>query len=165
MVSQLLELVKTVSRPSCVWRPEICREEAEDADQGDFILDDLIPALLWRKDAEVLMAPRVAANVVTFEVHALDEVRVSCPWVLDLTLASVGADHEEGRLHVVPLEQIEQLRCVDVWAVVKGQGNLPRDGTMADARSIHDTTKERARNRRSVFPLRRLVAVTGRSKG
>jgi len=127
VVPELFDIVEGFRRPSRIRRPKVRREDAENVDKGDLVLDDLISTLLGRYGTEVLVAPRVAADLVALEEHTAEDGGIDRSVVLNLTLASVRADDKEGRLDVVLLQEVEKVGGVDVGPVVKREGDLPGD--------------------------------------
>jgi hypothetical protein len=164
VISQTLHVIECLWSPSRVRRPKVRWEEAENVNESNLVLDDLILALLGRDDAEILVAPGVAADLVTLGEHALDDGRIAGGGVLYLALSSVGSNNEEGRLDVILLQEVQKVRCVDVRPIIKCQGNLPGDGAVADTGSVGYGAEERARDRGRILAGRCLVAVTGRPK-
>ncbi len=114
---------------------------------------------------EVLVAPGMAADLVSFGVHALDQVAVACAGILDLALGTVGGHYKEGRLGIGSLEDVQKVFGVDVRTVVESQGDLSRHRAAADVDAIRNISEERPRHAERGSAGRRLVGVTRRPEG
>ena len=141
MVAQRLQVIQHVGIPTSIRGSEVGREVAKNISQGNLVPDDLIMPLLGCQGTQVLMAPRMAADLVPIGAHALDDGWVTCSRILDLPLPTVGADDEEGRRDVIALQQVEKITRVDVGAVVERQGNFTQHAAVADIYAIRDIPK------------------------
>ena len=84
----------------------------------------------------------------------LDDIRPGCAWVVDLTLADVGAGDEEGRLGVVLGEQVQEVVCVQVRPVIIRDGDVTGLLASIDARAA---VRDRANARTSDVPRIRAI--------
>ena len=55
------------------------------------------------------MTPCVTSNLVAVIVHSLDQRWISCLWIVDLSLASVVADDEEGGFNPLGLKKVKEI--------------------------------------------------------
>ena len=78
--------------------PKVRREEAEDVDKGGFELQELLGPLRGADGGEVLVAPRVTADLVAVGMHPPDEVGVGARGVGNGGASAVFAVQEEGCL-------------------------------------------------------------------
>lgn len=56
-----------------VWRTHIGRNSAQNVAERSFILQHLLPSLVWRDFAEILVRPGVTRNLVSSVLHALNQ--------------------------------------------------------------------------------------------
>src|SRR3569833_2863804 len=112
VITKRLEVGQHVRVEPGVGRAKVGRDDADDVDEGDLVLDDLIAPLLRRDGREVLVAPRMASDLAAGGVHALDDGRVASLVVLDLPLSAVRSHHEE--------------RCLKRWPRVSPEGVTAR---------------------------------------
>jgi len=134
-------------------RPHVRREEAQDVVKRDFVVvhlvealrsGELIHGLCGRIRPEILMSPRVGANLMASSVHALDNRRIASINISNLSLAVVVSSYEEGRRDIVLRQDVQNVRRVDEWAIIEGQGNdAGLDAVVNPNAAIRDTTKLR----------------------
>ena len=165
MVAQRLQVIQHVGIPTSIRGSEVGREIAKNIGQGNLVPDDLIMPLLSSQGTQVLVAPRMTADLVPVGAHALDDGRVTCGRVLDLPLAAVGADDEEGRRDVVALQQVEEITRVDVRAVVERQGDFAKHAAVADINAIRNIPKQGPWYAGCILARGRLVSIAGRAIG
>lgn len=106
--------------------------EAEDVEVGVFEKHELSGLHGGGDVVEGWVVPGVVCDLVTFEVHAADEVG---PWLRSITdglAGEVGASDEESCRGFSGGEDVEELSCVGPWAVVKGQSYDTGSGTGLD---------------------------------
>ncbi len=164
MVPEGPEVVVAVRAASCHWRPKVGRDDAQDVIESNLVVEDLCPPLGGSRRAQVLVTPAVAPNLVALGNHSLDDGRVSRLWVVDLALSSIVSDNEECGPHVVALEQIQQLRGVNVRPIVERQRDLPRHGAVADIDAVGHISERWPRDLGRVRTRRCLISVTRRAK-
>lgn len=68
----------------------------------------------------------MAADLVAFGVHALDDSGITSLWVVDLALPAVVADDEEGCFDIVRFEDVEQVGSPEIWTVVECESDFAR---------------------------------------
>src|SRR3569833_1774599 len=98
-ITKRLEVGQHVRVEPGVGRAKVGRDDADDVDEGDLVLDDLV-------------APRMASDLVAVGVLALFDGRVASLVVLDLPLSAVRSLHEE--------------RCLKRWPRVSPEGVTAR---------------------------------------
>lgn len=164
VITKRPNVVVTISPATRVGGSEVSRDDAEDVDEGDFVVDDLGTSLLRRDGIQILMTPGVAANLMPIGNHPLDDRCVSALRIADLTFAGVVPHDEEGGRGVVPFQRIQQLRRVDIRSIIKRQSDLTPDGTVTDVDSVWDAAKLRAGDVRCAGAGWNLVSITSRTE-
>jgi len=109
------------------------------------------------------VAPTVATDLVAVGNHTLDDGRVPRVGIADLAFPGVISHNEECGWDVVPLERIQQLRCVDVRPVVESECNFPPYRAVADIDPVWNTAELRSREVGRAAADWYLVAITGRA--
>jgi hypothetical protein len=115
-----------------VGRAHISREFANNVADGHLVLDHLVFALSSSDRAQILVGPCVAGNLMSFGDHSLDDSRPRCSGIINGTLVDVDTSDEKGSLCAVGLKLIQDASCVDIWAIIIGNGNSSRDFTGVD---------------------------------
>jgi hypothetical protein len=98
---------------------------SDNVTDGHFVLDHLVVALGVTDNAQVLVGPCVASNLVAFSYHALDDIGPLRGGV-DGTLADVDTGHEKGSLEAILGELVKHAVGVDVRAVIISNGDSTR---------------------------------------
>ena len=78
----------------------------------------------------------MTSDLVTFSIHALDDFRIACIWVIDLAFAAVVTNYEEGRFHIIGFEGIQEIICPNIRAIIEGQGDFARNRAMENTNTV-----------------------------
>jgi hypothetical protein len=97
------------------------------------------------------MSPGVGSKLVTFRVHALEDI-AELRGDVNLSLVDVVSSDEESSLCVVRSHDIENVAGEDLlWAIVVGNGNRTWCGTTVDtSTTVLDVTELGTSDRRGV---------------
>lgn len=110
------------------------------------------------------MAPGVAGHLVALPDHAAQDARPRQALVVDPALAEVDASDEERRRHRVGLQDVQELRSVDVRPIVVGEGKGACLGALrVAAATVGNAAKARPGHCRGACSGRGRVRVTGRA--
>jgi hypothetical protein len=82
------------------------------------------------------MAPGVAPDLMPLIIHSLDESRVARLGVIDLPFSTIVTDNKEGGFDTLFLEEVKQSGRVNIGAIIKRKGNLPRDAAVPDTDTV-----------------------------
>lgn len=130
-----------------VRRTHVSWETTQDVAQSNFIPQQLNTTLIFGNLAKILMRPRVACNLVSFQTHALDQFNPGFSRRVDLPFAVVVAGDKESRLGVILVEQFQEIIGVRAWTVVVGQRDGSRDRARANSvRTVRHMAKLGSRN-------------------
>jgi len=187
MIAVLVEIAHDLVVLIVVRRAYVGGDDADDLHQRRLELDDLVASLVGRYEREVLVAPRVARDLVALVPHAVDDVGVARGRILNLPLAVVVPYYEESRLRpvsprercrliskglvrrvpsyldIIFLEDVQQLIGVLLRPVIEGQGHLPRHGAVGDVDAVAHLPKLGPRHvgrALATWGLMRLTAAT-----
>jgi hypothetical protein len=142
VVGHLCQRCHTSAGAVGVWRPEICRDEAQDTGERFLVLEDLVDPIVMRNFVEVGMTPGMAANLMAGRQHPLQD-RSIC--TARYSTIPTRADEEEGRLDLVGVEGVEHLGCELTRPIVEGQRDLALDGAFCDIDAVRDLAEPRPR--------------------
>lgn len=101
------------------WKP------AEEIPESHFVVHHLILALSSTGEAQVLMCPGMARQLVTSSIHAAQYAWPWKCWVINAAFADVVSCYEEGGCCIVFLKSIKNCLGVQIWTVIEGKGNCP----------------------------------------
>lgn len=65
----------------------------------------------------------MTGDVVAFGVHPLDDGWVNGTGIIDLAFPIVVGGNEESRFCRIRFQKIQDIACINVRTVIKGQGN------------------------------------------
>jgi hypothetical protein len=70
------------------------------------------------------MGPCMGCNMVPSGVHTLDKSGPRVRGIINLTFSKIVSGDEKGCFGIVLIQQVENVRCVNIWSIVIRQGNL-----------------------------------------
>lgn len=149
-ISQISHILLTLTSAGRIGRTHVGGEFSENVGKSHLVFDHLVDTLFLTDDAEILMRPGVASNLVTFSNHTLNH---SGPWlsrIVDCALANIDPGDKEGRLEIIRGEQIHYIVGVEVWSIVVGDGHSARFNALINTPStVFNVAELWSRNRTS----------------
>jgi hypothetical protein len=109
------------------------------------------------------VAPSVAPNLVALIVRSLDQCRVSCLGIVDLSFASVVADNKECSFDTLGFEKIKEIRGVNVRSIVECKSHFSGDRALPDIYAVGDLAKTWSGDRCRICAAWCLVGIAVRA--
>lgn len=117
---------------------------ADHIGDGSFVLDHLLLPHVRRKSHQAVVGPGMGGDLVTFVDHAPEQVGPGGRGI-DFPFPQVVSRDKEGGGEAILLEEIQELRRVEVRTVIVCQGHHVRLGAAEDVVIVRDLAQARAR--------------------
>jgi hypothetical protein len=111
VVAQSLHVSKTPAFDGAyvIWRTHVSREEIQNIPESHLVFDHLIHSLLAGNPRQILVAPRMACNLVALCVHSPKKCWIRRACVVDRSLGAIDGSDEKRRRRVVCAQDIQQI--------------------------------------------------------
>lgn len=126
MVAEIAHVLQTAGLLSTtgIWRTHVRWKAAQNVSESDLIPQNLDPTLFWCDFAKILMRPGMTGYLVSTLIHAFDHRGPGHAWCIYGSFGVIVARDEESHFCIVFVQQIEEILCVPVRAIVESQGNI-----------------------------------------